>query len=306
MAEVTLRPMTLGEVLDTTFSLYKKNFWLFAGITALPFLLILFFQIVIAAIGNPLAQTAQQPPTISPNFFARVFAGAMVGGILYLLIVGYTQAATIFAVSDLYLGRAASVRGSFGRVGAKIFRIMLIFLLGIVGAIIGIFAVAFVAGLVGAILGSPLLMVPIFLLAAIPALILLCRMALWIPTAMLENVGAVGSLQRSLHLTKGFAFQIFAICLLVVFLTYTAMAIFQLPFLGMAFKAAAARQALPFGVAVLQDLGAFVSQVLVGPIGSIALSLMYYNLRVRKEAFDIQHLMNSLQAGPSEGAAATI
>jgi hypothetical protein len=33
---------------------------------------------------------------------------------------------------------------------------------------------------------------------------------------------------------------------------------------------------------------------------------MYYNLRVRKEAFDIQHLMNSLQATPSSGAAATM
>ncbi len=39
MAEVDLRPMTLGEVLDRTFHLYKNNFWLFAGIIALPLLI---------------------------------------------------------------------------------------------------------------------------------------------------------------------------------------------------------------------------------------------------------------------------
>ena len=32
----TLRPSTLGEILDRTAQLYRRNFWLFAGIGALP------------------------------------------------------------------------------------------------------------------------------------------------------------------------------------------------------------------------------------------------------------------------------
>jgi hypothetical protein len=61
-------------------------------------------------------------------------------------------------------------------------------------------------------------------------------------------------------------------------------------------------------VQVLQHLGAFVSQVLAGPIGTIAFSLMYYNLRVRKEAFDIQHLMSSMDAAanPTLGSPSTV
>ena len=39
-----LRPMSLGEVLDRTFSLYRNHFWLFAGIMSLPLLLLLIFQ----------------------------------------------------------------------------------------------------------------------------------------------------------------------------------------------------------------------------------------------------------------------
>ena len=32
----TLRPSTLGEILDRTAQLYRRNFWLFAGVAALP------------------------------------------------------------------------------------------------------------------------------------------------------------------------------------------------------------------------------------------------------------------------------
>ncbi len=48
----------------------------------------------------------------------------------------------------------------------------------------------------------------------------------------------------------------------------------------------------------------FIPGVLVGPIGTIAFSLMYYNLRVRKEAFDLQHLMVALGPGSGPVAAA--
>jgi len=52
MAEVDLRPMSLGEVLDRTFSLYKRNFWLFAGIVSLPYLLLLVINVVVAQMGG--------------------------------------------------------------------------------------------------------------------------------------------------------------------------------------------------------------------------------------------------------------
>jgi hypothetical protein len=304
MADLNLRPMTLGEVLDHTFRLYKNHFWLFAGITALPFLLILVCQIALAAFGNGVGQPAQ-PPTISPGYLGSVMAGGTLLLVLYFLMVGYAHAATIFAVSDLYLARPATVRGSFARVGAKVFRILVIFFLLFLVVIVGIVAVAIVAGVVAAILRSPVLTVFLIFLAFIPALIFFCRTALAIPTAMLENVGAVRSLERSIHLTKGFGLHIFVIYLLAGFLTYAVMLVFQMPFLALAIKSAASHTPLAFGIVVLQDLGTFISQVLVGPIATIATSLMYYNLRVRKEAFDIQHLMSSLQ-GPAPSARATI
>lgn len=292
MSEVDLRPMTLGEVLDRTFKLYRSNFWLFAGIIALPYLLILLVEVVSAAFGSA-SKPAQGVPQISPSLLAGALAGGTVVAILYAIMAGAAHAATVFAVSDLYLARPTSVRGSFSRVGAKVFRVLLVFLLIIllVGGSIVLIALA------GAIMKSPAIIALGFIVFIVPCLIFVCRVAVAIPVAMLEDLGAVRSLGRSIQLTKGHAAQIFLIFLLVGCLSYVALLLLQAPFMALAVRSAASHQSPSFGLEVLQYLAAFVSQVLIGPIATIALSLMYYNLRVRKEAFDIQHLMASL--GPS-------
>src|ERR1700682_966901 len=46
MAELGLRPLSLGEILDRTFSLYRRHFLLFIGITGLPHLMILALNLV--------------------------------------------------------------------------------------------------------------------------------------------------------------------------------------------------------------------------------------------------------------------
>jgi Ni/Fe-hydrogenase subunit HybB-like protein len=40
----------------------------------------------------------------------------------------------------------------------------------------------------------------------------------------------------------------------------------------------------------------FISECLVGPLATIAFALVYYDERVRKEAFDLQLMMTTLDA----------
>jgi hypothetical protein len=278
MADVDLRPMTLGEVLDRTFKLYKSHFWLFAGITAIPPLAMLVIQVTASWMQTEAMRAAQTPgrvPGGSISMLMGAFSGMMIFMIVYFVLLGYSQAATVFAVSDLYLGRSASIGGSYRRVGAKAFRVLAV--LALVGLAVG----------VG------------FILLIIPGIILLCRTAVSVPAAMLENTKSVRSIERSMELTKGNAGQIFLIFLLVWVLSYTVAIVFELPFTMAEANALRLHQTLSFGMLFLQHLAAFIAQVLVGPIGTIAFSLMYYNLRVRKEAFDIQHLMASLGSAPS-------
>jgi hypothetical protein len=273
MPDADLRPMTLGELLDRTFSLYKQHFWLFAGIMALPFLVLFLFQVGFFGLAK-VAVTGSHPA--SPGGIA---AGVGVGGlvlVLYLVLLGAAQAATIFAVSDLYLGRAATIRGSYRRVQGKIGRVLLVMML------------------------TGLLVAGGFVLLIIPGIILLLRTAVAVPVAMLEDAPAGKSIRRSLQLTKGHAVQAAWIFLLLLVLGVVIALALQFP-VGLLARGAKP-QALPFDLLVLQQFAAFLSRVLVGPIGTIAFSLLYYNLRVRKEAFDLEHLMASLGSSTDAGA----
>jgi hypothetical protein len=273
MASVDLRPMTLGEVLDRTFSLYKSHFWLFTGIMSWPFLILLFFNISLRALGMSRTIPVHGPgvahaATLSPALIGGAVGGGIIAFVLYLALAGAAQAATVFAVSDLYLGKGATIASSFRQVRGNIGRVL---------------GVMFLTGLV-VVLG--------FILLIVPGIILLCRTGVAVPAAMLEDTGPRDSLSRSMDLTKGFAMQMFLIFLLLWVLALAAAAIFQVPFTIL--FATSKPQALSFGLLLLQNLSSFVSQVLVGPVATIAFCLMYYNLRVRKEAFDLQHLMKSL------------
>jgi len=303
MADADLRPMSLGEVLDRTFHLYKNHFWLFAGITALPFSLLLIAQIAVAAMSSV---AAKAPATYTPPFSPGLVGGMVGGGalvmILYFVMIGAAHAATVFAVSDLYLSRPVSIRGSFARVGWKVFRVLAVFfligLILVVGfVVIAVFGFAIPTAILKGI--ALLLLIPV---VGILMVILMCRVAVSIPAAMLEDLGPVRALERSAYLTKGHVLQIFVIFLLVVVATYVAILVLQMPLLILMMASVTAHKTPSFGLQVLQQLAAFVSQVLVGPIGTIAFSLMYYNLRVRKEAFDIQHLMASMSANPEPNA----
>jgi hypothetical protein len=285
MADVDLRPMSLGELLDRTFTLYKRNFWLFAGITALPSLVLLVINVGSAALRGPnggAPGTSGTPPGLSAGVLASAITTGIIFGLFYLLLLGAAQAATVFAVSDLYLGRPASVRGSYSRVGGKALRVIVILILVSLAVGVG------------------------FILLIIPGFILLCRTAVSVPASMLEDSKSIRSIERSMELTKGHAMQIFLIFLLVWFLTYVAALIFQVPFAYFESAAVKAHETLSFGILVLQNLSAFLSEVLIGPIGTIAFCLMYYNLRVRKEAFDVQHLMASLGSPPPPGTPSAI
>jgi len=53
MATLDLRPSSLGETLDRTFTLYRSHFALFLGITAIPQLLVLALRLAQLFLGAP-------------------------------------------------------------------------------------------------------------------------------------------------------------------------------------------------------------------------------------------------------------
>ncbi len=291
MANVDLRPMSIGEVLDRTFKLYKNEFWLFTGIMSLPFLGVFVFNILMG-LGSSRAVSSLNvgSPSFSPGLIATGVGGVALFLVLMLFLMCVGQAATIFAVSDVYLGRPATIRSSFAQVRGHILQvigtILLVFFLLGVGVALCIVPITLIVRV------SPLLIFGLILLVLFGVLVLACRLALAVPVVTLEHDGVVAAVSRSMDLTKGFAMQIFLILFLYWVLSSIASVIFTFPFLFMSMLPRP--HVLPFGITVLQDVATFIAQVLVAPIETIAISLMYYNLRVRKEGFDLEHLMSTM------------
>jgi hypothetical protein len=96
--------------------------------------------------------------------------------LISFIVTGVGQAATIFAVSDIYLGKMATIRNSFQQIRGHILQAL---------GTIFIVALAVGAG---------------FICLVIPGIVIGCRTSVAIPAAMLEDLGAGAAFSRSMEL----------------------------------------------------------------------------------------------------------
>jgi hypothetical protein len=267
-----LRPLTTGELLDRTFSLYRSHFGLFVGIFAVPYLAVLAYQCVGLIFQSP-------NPRLSNLLMSAVWGlGAW---LLTMAVSAASQAATVVAVSNLHLDRPATIADSFSRVKSEVFGVMGLSLL--IGMAAGIALIALI----------------------VPGVLLFIMWSLAVPVKVLENKGVSDSMSRSMDLTKGSRGRIFVIWILFAVLSIGMSWLVQWPIVaaaGVSSRGAMIRATMMWQV--ISQTAGFISQVLVGPLITIALSLVYYDQRVRKEAFDLQLMMSTLDtsAVPSSPA----
>jgi hypothetical protein len=264
MTVTELRPLSLGELLDRTFSLYREHFWLFAGIMVLP-------QLVVLVVAVPLRVASRNQPNIStttiPAHAASVIFLAFLFVAAYLAMHMTALAATVSAVSEVHLGRPTSVRLAYSFLRGKWWRVLWVAILNVL--IVG--------------LG--------FLLFFIPGVIVLVRTAVAIPAAVLENQSGWAAIKRADLLTERHRGHIFLVFVLFAILDWAATFIFALPFGMVGYLL---HGPTPGWLSELGDLAGFLRHVLVGPLLTIALTLVYYDLRVRKEGFDLQLMVAAL------------
>ena len=263
MTAFDLRPLSLGEILDRTFTLYRRNFLLFAGISAIPQTLVLALNVIALLFGNRAAAGAL--PGVG------IVVGVVIGLIVIVVSVlafFISQGATILAVKELYLGRTASILESLRRTR---------------GEIGPIFGVGFLSGLAVSI-GMILLI--------IPGIFVLCRLLVSVPVLLVEGRSPRDSLSRSWDLTQGAAGRAFVIFLLYVVIVIALALLFVSPFSALAVYAGLKNSEMMRFWTFMADLGNRVSSTLVSPILLISSSVFYFDLRVRKEAFDLQFMMD--------------
>ena len=259
-APLRLRPLEIGDVLDETFRMYRRHFLLFAGISVI-------LSIPAAALSGytyyslfgAFLQQASTGQPLDLNSLSTTFGAIAVGSLINLALVPFLYGAVIYAARESALGREVTAGGVVRGVLRRYIQI----------------------------LGYALL---ILLMA-----ILICLLPLWtwiwvgwtvvMPVMFIENTGLISSLGRSWRLVEGRWWRTFLMIVLIFILVYVArLALDAFVILGQVIL-----QIVLSSVATGWIFAAATAVVdsLVTPIFQIAVVLIYFDLRVRREGLDL-------------------
>lgn len=266
MSQPPLRPMSVGEILDVAFGIYRQHLATLVTITVLltGLPLVVFF----AAAGLAMA-------SIATNILGLLVL-VLLFLIGYVILTQLAMGASVLVIAEGYLGRTLSagdaVRRTLDRLGLLIASGLL------VGLVVGLGA----------------------LLIFVPGIILLCGLIITTQVVMLESPdGATAAMGRAWNLSSGFRWRMFLLLLVGFVLTFVVLMGTNI-LVTMAFGGFGADAdpgtAGSVGLVLLQQGVQLVMNMLIAPLTYCFLTVAYYDLRVRKEAFDLEILANSLSA----------
>lgn len=258
MSLAELRPLSTGEILDSAFGLYRKHFATLAVIV-----------LVVGAVPTILQLYLQA----SGGWLVRPVMG-LATTLLNIVLSAIGTAAAVFVVSDSYLGRKVDAWGSLSRAVPYIAQLIVLSIL--TSLVIGI--------------GFLLFIIPGFIFAS----------GLMVATQALvleEDPSPIAAMGRSWHLTKGFRLKVFgllAVTFIVIAIPSFAGGIVA-AVLAPGFDTITGAADAPFSWYVAIVLGSVV-QMFLYPVMYSVLTVTYYDLRVRKEGFDLELLAQALEA----------
>lgn len=304
-----LRPLSIPELLDRIFTIYRRHFILFAGIMALPILVL-----TLAMLPFQLVPPAS---SVAPGYLDTallVLVPLMVMGVvlfwaLYVVSIG---AGTV-AISQLYRGAPVTIRSAYRDVLPQTPRLFLLMLLlflralacfallaavstGLVAAVGGIGAlIGDTAGTVLAIALSVLLLGAL-VAGFVAVCYLLLRYALSVSALVVENLTARAAIARSVALARGHMLAIFLVVLCSTMVSYGITLLFQGP-LMMAGMMAGPDSPLWLPLTIGGSVVGAAGSIVTAPFMIIGLAVVYFDVRIRREALDVQMMLRTLDSG---------
>jgi hypothetical protein len=269
-----LRPQTVRDVLRSTFAVYGKG-----------------FRVIFLSYFLP----------VLPLGICQNEALAARNLRLYLLILLcsfpvslFASAAITVSVSDICLGNAPSLVRSYKKVFAVMFKVLgtnilqviiiyFIIIIGLVPAII----VSFIPAIIAIkLLGISILHFIIIFIGGVPSIIAMLWLIFTPSVVILEGFGGFAALKRSKAIGKGYHWRNLGI---IAFLLVIPIVIYVI--LALAFKSLFPHAVGHFGGRLFD----VILDSLSPPLTIIGIVLMYYDLRVRKEAYDAAALAEDLR-----------
>ena len=269
-----LRPLSVGEVLDASFKIVRQSFGTLAGcvlVVALPLNIVSTFVT---------ASTQTHPFNIDSTSDSNVgtgteFAGLLVNFTLSILLTALAAAACYRAVSGVYLGERSTVGASLSFAASRLIPVIALAFLYFLG------------------------LIPAFIALIIPGIWLSIAWTVSFPALLSEGIGPVAALGRSFRLVQGRWWPTFGAVLVMNLIVGVISAIIT----GVITAALVGSSASEATAAVLTTVANTLSALVTLPLSAAVLTVIYFDLRVRKEGFDLQLLARGV--GEDESAYAT-
>ena len=270
MATSTLRPLSIGEILDAGIKVVARHWRL---LTKCVVLFVFPISVISAlAIASIDPDQLELFPEAAPAFGeedSEQLAGLAITGALSMVTFLVVNIACFKAVCDAWLGTQPDVGRSL-RFGLR--RAPATFVLGLVwliGIVLALFALI------------------------IPAIWLSIAWSLAVPALLFERTGPFQSLARSFALVKGRWWGTLLLMLVCSLLIGLLGGVVQaVP--SVVAELAAPENALANAIATV--VGTTLSGVIIYPYYAAVLTILYFDQRVRKEGFDLQLLAEGVGA----------
>jgi Membrane domain of glycerophosphoryl diester phosphodiesterase len=254
-----LRQMGIGEIIDGAVKLYRRDFLALIGIVAFVLVPVTFAQFwVTQMMLGPVGTVPSDEAAIQFLAVTLIFFAVQ-----FLIIQPFLVAAVARAASDAYLGEPVGIgrtyRYALSRLPAILWITVLTSLLTIIG----------------------------FILLIIPGIIAFVRLALAPPVLVVEDVRGTQAVRRSWRLTSGNFWRLLGLLVLSTLIATVGVLIITIPTELLALLVG------PAGWPI-SALGSTLATVLITPFSMLIIVLFYFDMRIRKEGFDIEMMAQEL------------
>ncbi|HYO46139.1 MAG TPA: hypothetical protein VEY33_05565, partial [Gemmatimonadota bacterium] len=306
--------LSFGEILDVAIKIVTRNaLTLFKLVAVIVVPLQILSALILASTGPELAGSQSMFTPSSPTDLTvtgddvwRSIAGTVVLIIVNFIGGSLATAACYRAVGDAYLGGKPGWRESLSYGFRRLHSVAWItFLIALAtGGIffVGFFAIGFVVAIGGG--AAAILILVLGILALIPLVIwLYFAWSVAVPAMLTEDARGTKALGRSFRLVKGRWWPVFGVLLVASLATGIIASILtfipEIVLLGDLGDS-------EFAALVLRGLSTAIASVLTTPFLSAVAVVLYFDLRVRKEGFDLQLLAHQIGVPPPEGVPAGV
>jgi hypothetical protein len=254
--------MGVGELLDAAIKLYRSQWKSLMAIVAIALVPVTFLQAFLTReIGAPFAE----PTVTQAEFESTLLVAGILSSIQFFLVQPFLTAAVARASVDVYLGRPVLLGPTLRFAVSRIHSILWISILGILAVALG------------------------FILLIVPGVIVLVRYVFGSTVLVVEGRKGTKALGRSWRLAKGHFWKVLGTYVLALIMAGIVASIIRIP--GNELFSAVGPAGWPF-----YAIGLSLAAILTTPFTTLISVLLYFDLRIRKEAFDLEIMAQEMSS----------